>query len=41
MKIITWEEKELLKKQLDNDKVIAFPTETVFGLGANYAKKKD
>ena len=40
MKIITWEEKELLKKQLDNDKVIAFPTETVFGLGANSESKK-
>jgi L-threonylcarbamoyladenylate synthase len=35
MKFITFNERELLKKELDNDKVIAFPTETVFGLGAN------
>ena len=35
MKIVTFNEKEILKNQLNNDKVIAFPTETVFGLGAN------
>jgi L-threonylcarbamoyladenylate synthase len=40
MKLITFNEKELLKRQLDNDKVIAFPTETVFGLGANSFSNK-
>ena len=35
MKFVTFKEKEILKTELDNDKVIAFPTETVFGLGAN------
>lgn len=35
MKIVTFNEKEILKNQLNNDQVIAFPTETVFGLGAN------
>ena len=34
MKFVTFEEKEYLKKLLLNNEVIAFPTETVFGLGA-------
>lgn len=40
MKIVNFSEKELLKKVLDNDHVIAFPTETVFGLGANSCSEK-
>ena len=40
MKIVTFEEKDLLTRQLNNDRVIAFPTETVFGLGANSESKK-
>ena len=40
MKIVSFKEKELLKKALDNDEVIAFPTETVFGLGARSSSEK-
>lgn len=34
MKIVSFNDFNELKNELDNDKVIAFPTETVFGLGA-------
>lgn len=40
MKLVNFNDKEILKKELDNDGVIAFPTETVFGLGANSSSKK-
>ena len=39
MKLVNFNDKEILKKELDNDHVIAFPTETVFGLGANSFSK--
>lgn len=40
MKLVNFNDKEILKKELDNDGVIAFPTETVFGLGADSSSKK-
>ena len=38
-KIITEEEILLAKKALDNDKLVIFPTETVYGIGANALKE--
>lgn len=35
MKILTFNDKKEIKEILDNNYVIAFPTETVFGFGAN------
>jgi L-threonylcarbamoyladenylate synthase len=40
MKLVTFDEKSILKRVLDNNGVIAFPTETVFGLGANSLSNK-
>ena len=40
MKLVNFNDKEILKKELDNDGVIAFPTETVFGLGADSSSQK-
>ena len=40
MKLVTFNDKEYLKNLLLSDKVIAFPTETVFGLGAISSSEK-
>lgn len=39
MKIVSFNDFDVLKNELDNDRVIAFPTETVFGLGARSNSK--
>ena len=38
-KVITKEDLNLAKEALDNDELVIFPTETVYGIGANALKK--
>ena len=39
-KIVTWKEKGLIKEALLSGKVVAFPTETVYGLGVLSSSEK-